>query len=78
MDHDAYREESPLPSQERLYLYYLRNRKKAEMRRSAKSSEDESRYLVQDFSEYQLRHQMPTKRIVANEIELSNIGSRKP
>jgi hypothetical protein len=45
IDHEAYQDESPLPSQERLYLYYLRNRKKAEMRRANQSNEDESNML---------------------------------
>lgn len=48
------------------------------MRRAAQSNEDESRYLVQDASEYQLRSHKPIKPFGVNEIELSNIGPHKP
>jgi hypothetical protein len=34
LDHEAYQNESPLPSSERAYLYYLRSSKKLGVRRN--------------------------------------------
>lgn len=40
LDHEAYKNESPLPQEERLYLQYIRNRKKADMRRAGPQGEN--------------------------------------
>lgn len=76
MDHDAYRDESPLPSQERLYLYYLRNRKKADLRRAVQSNDSEDRYFMQNFSELQVQSHKPIKPF-GGEVELANIGPKR-
>jgi hypothetical protein len=44
-DHEAYKLESPLPAEERLYLGYVRNRKKADLRRGH-DAEDENRAMI--------------------------------
>lgn len=48
LDHDAYMKESPLPFQERLYLQYIRNRKKAELRRSDNSEDEENQLILEE------------------------------